>query len=136
MTEEKRKEVERLATDYVAARQRVEALMCQAMPDKQEEARAARVGYEVAVAVANEAKALLREAQKFGDVDAAPLDDPSINQLVRLYKACNKIRLENGAPFLTFEGYMRMRFEAENKMMRERVTEKFDKVIRDMVKND
>ena len=77
-----------------------------------------------------------REAQKFGDVDAAALDDPSINQLVRLYKACNKIRLENGAPFLTFEGYMRMRFEAENKMMRERVTEKFDKVIRDMVKND
>ncbi len=65
MTEEKRKEVERLATDYVAARQRVEALMCQAMPDKQEEARAARVEYEIAVAVANEAEALLREAQKF-----------------------------------------------------------------------
>ena len=65
MTEEKRKEVERLATDYIAARQRVEALMCQAMPDKQEEARAARVEYEIAVAVAIEAEALLREAQKF-----------------------------------------------------------------------
>ena len=65
MTDEKRAEIERLATEYTEKKLIVERMGYQAMPNDPEVRKQISVSYELAVAELNEAEGLLREAQKY-----------------------------------------------------------------------
>jgi hypothetical protein len=70
MTDEKRAEIERLATDCYEKKLMADRMGNQCMPTDPEEKKRIGISYELAVAELNEAEGLLREAQKVKVIEA------------------------------------------------------------------